>query len=149
MSWQLIRIFWLSLFALVLPAQALACLEHSPVASATVQSSCAQALIQQQAGDTHKPLDSAPTTESQYSGSAAALLNSVRWNISERYKVDDGDPDALGTVAPGYPQIDASLMLRFVQHMVPASYQHFHSCYRLSGWKETNALYVALNSHNF
>ncbi|MBY8070669.1 hypothetical protein KW492_20685 [Vibrio fluvialis] len=150
MSWHLIRIFWLSLFALVLPAQALACLEEqSATTNLSAPPSVVQTLNQQPTANEHKPVQSTPATQSHYAGSGLAILNSVRWNISERYSFSDGDPDVLDTVLPFYPIIDTSLVLRFLQRSTPAAYQGFHPSYRLSGWKETNAMYVALNSQYF
>lgn len=150
MSWHVIRIFWLSLFALVLPMQALACLDakpaHSPV---TAPAALIQDLLHQSTERDPQPLSKAPATDTEYARSAVAILNSVRWHASERYQLSDSDADPLDTVAPFYPLMDSSLALRFVERTVLASYQDFHPSYRLSGWKETNAMYVALNSQYF
>lgn len=114
MSWHLIRIFWLSLFALVLPAQALACLEEqSATTNLSAPPSVVQTLNQQPTANEHKPVQSTPATQSHYAGSGLAILNAVRWNISERYSFSDGDPDVLDTVPPFYPIIDTSLVCVF------------------------------------
>lgn len=148
MSWHSIRIFWLSLFALFLPTQALAYLENMPSASTSCDRSFVAGAQNQSTVNKGKvPLESTPATRTHYSGSRAAIVNSVRWNLSERYHGNEGDPDLLDTVAPFYPTVDTSLVLRFVQFSAQGGYQDFHPSYRLSGWKETNAMYVALNGH--
>lgn len=154
MSWHMIRIFWLSLIALVLPAQALASLDNNK--SASDKAAATLSALLQQSDEPESPAQpQAPQSETHHAGSKAALINSVRWTRSagyngrEGYNSYDGDPDLLDTVASFYPVTDPHQTIHLAQSTSPAPYQDFHSSYRLSGWKETNAMYVALNSQYF
>lgn len=154
MSWHIIRMFWLSFFALFFSAQAMACLDDQGAGAAVkhrvvAESRLIDAVLSEPASCHKKSSDSAPATQSQHSGSAVAILHSVRWHISQRYNVHDGDPDRLDLAPPWYPVSDTRLTQRFVQPPGYLAYQDFRPSYRLSGWKETNAMYVALNSHYF
>ncbi|KDM90728.1 hypothetical protein [Photobacterium galatheae] len=153
MSWHVIRIFWLSFFAWVLPAQAMACLDDKGAttgqSTVVVQSHLLDTVLSEHASQNQKPQNPVPATETRSAGSAVAILHSYRWNIPERHNVHDGEPDLSGWVPPLYPVTDTRLALRFVQPPKHVSYQDFHPSYRLSGWKETNAMYVALNSQYF
>lgn len=154
MSWHSIRVFWLSFFALFFSAQAMACLDEQGTGTTiksqvVAESRLLNAVLSEPSSRHKKSSDSAPATQSQHSGSAVAILHSVRWNISQRYNVHDGDPDRLDLTSSLYPVSDIRLMLRFVQPPEYVAYQDFRPSYRLSGWKETNAMYVALNSHYF
>lgn len=160
MSWHMIRIFWLSLIALVLPAQALASLDNHKSASGKAAATLS-ALLHQSDEPESPSQPQAPQSETHYTGSKAALINSVRWTRSagyneragfngrEGYNGHNGEPDLLDTVAPFYPVTDPHQTIHLAQSTAPAPYQDFHSSYRLSGWKETNAMYVALNSQYF
>ncbi|KKD00299.1 hypothetical protein [Photobacterium halotolerans] len=154
MSWQMIRMFWFSFFALFFSAQAMACPEDQDTGAAVKYQVVAEARLINAAlcepSARHKQSsDSAPVTQSQQSGSAVAILHSFRWNIPQRYHVHDGDPDRLDLTSLLYPVSDSRLTQRFVQPPDYVAYQDFRPSYRLSGWKETNAMYVALNSHYF
>ncbi|MEI8592625.1 hypothetical protein [Photobacterium sp. Hal280] len=152
MSWHIIRMFWLSFFALFFSAQAMACLDDQGAGASVkprvvAESRLINAVLSETSARHKQSSDSAPATQSQQSGSAVAILHSVRWNISQRYQVHDGDPVDL--TSPWYPISDSRLTQRFVQPSDYMAYQDFRPSYRLSGWKETNAMYVALNSHYF
>lgn len=142
MSWHMIRIFWLSLIALVLPAQALASLERDQSVPGKAAAALMALLHQNEQPDS-------PQSQTHFTGSKAALLNSLRGTFSERYNRQNTDTDSLDNITPFYPLADNRLTLQFARPLKPAPYQDFHSSYRLSGWKETNAMYVALNSQYF
>ncbi|WP_330961978.1 hypothetical protein [Photobacterium sp. 53610] len=153
MSWHVIRIFWLSFLALVFPAQAMACLDDKGAAitvKSTVisQSQLIDAVLCEHETQHQKPQNPSPVSETHHSGYAVAILHSYRWNIPDRNNLHDGEPDLLDT-PPFYPVSVPRLPLCLVRQPSYASYQDFPTSYRLSGWKETNAMYVALNSQYF
>ncbi|MBD8514182.1 hypothetical protein IFO68_15985 [Photobacterium sp. CAU 1568] len=154
MSWHIIRVFLLSFFALFFSALAMSCLDGQDTEATAkrlvvAESRLIDAVLSEPTSRQNKSSDSAPATQSQHSGSAVAILHSVRWHISQRYNVHDGDSDRLDLAPPWYQVSDARLLQRLAQSPRYLAYQDFRPSYRLSGWKETNAMYVALNSHYF
>ncbi|MGI3094779.1 hypothetical protein [Vibrio diabolicus] len=89
-----------------------------------------------------------PISESYARLDTLALFNTQRWVSHLREGLDDEHVDVVGDLnTPFY--VDAgyaySLMdINWRQNQY--TFYHFTSDHRISGWKETNAMYVALNS---
>ncbi|QUJ69333.1 hypothetical protein KDD30_21425 (plasmid) [Photobacterium sp. GJ3] len=149
----LIRFFWLLLFALALPAQAMACLSEPNTAASLKQIVAApptalkQNVRDEQPSAHNQP--SLPETQTGYAGSNVAILHSLRWSAPARFNAQGDDPNVADTTTLLFPQTGISLALRDLSHSRHLPYLNFHTSYRLSGWKETNAMYVALNRQYF
>ncbi|MGT0150413.1 hypothetical protein ACT691_17160 [Vibrio metschnikovii] len=89
-----------------------------------------------------------PTSDTLAKSIVQAILNPPRLQLTEiNLPLDNGFdfPHLEGNDA--LPRsIDAESYA--AQTWISIPYQHFHASHRLSGWKETNAMYVALNSHS-
>lgn len=90
----------------------------------------------------------APVSEGHANSDSSAIFNSQRWLSHVREGLDDEDVDFVGDLnAPYYADVGYSYSLININWRQNQSiFYHFTSAYRLSGWKETNAMYVALNS---
>lgn len=90
----------------------------------------------------------APATEGHANSDTSAIFNSQRWLSHVREGLDDEDVEFVGDLdAPFYADVGYSYSLININWRQNQSvFNHFTSDYRLSGWKETNAMYVALNS---
>ncbi|WP_295893371.1 hypothetical protein [uncultured Vibrio sp.] len=170
MSVRLIKLFWISFLALLLPSQAFAYLAKSdqalnaaqfefatngqydvtllafegalPSHESTVPSSNSLGSGTPSNTNNSNHHSPRPISQSELSDSAIAILNSNRWLsasslLEEAKDVESELLDAL-THLPHYKQANQPAYVSFEDA--------FASSHRISGWKETNALYVALNS---
>lgn len=167
MHWQFIKYVWFMILALVLPSQALAYLGESDssnlpsqYAALDINAFFNQEVISlvdmtpQTCGDVQNRLSIAyipieklpPTSKSVHSDTIPAIVSMARWSVSSRF-VDEGEPTFIDT-----PVIQEALAASFKLHLFPIAKisgwesRPSASNHRISGWKETNAMYVALNS---
>ncbi|MHA2725450.1 hypothetical protein [Vibrio campbellii] len=89
-----------------------------------------------------------PVSESHAFQDSLAIFNSQRWTSHLRENVEDEHIDFIGDLnAPFYADAGYAYSLIDISWRQNQSvFNHFVSDHRLSGWKETNAMYVALNS---
>ncbi|MGF1718779.1 hypothetical protein L4D20_01885 [Vibrio kyushuensis] len=164
-----IKIFWLTIFALLLPSQAFANLiqsdsihesklenseltyHHQPLLMVdqpsphTSLQSLFDSIVFESTEETPKPLAPRPVSQTEVIDSAIAIINSSRWSASSTQIEEASEPsseffDDL-THVPHYK--------RYLHAIYDVDFwvgDAFASEHRISGWKETNALYVALNS---
>lgn len=101
------------------------------------------------AGESQTNQDSAsfPVSQSYQRHDAAAILHAHRWSVAQR-EDSPQNSDPLFFSGLDQPNIHGNLFHlcgRLRQFELLRAY-HFSSNHRLAGWKETNAMYVALNS---
>lgn len=167
MHWQSIKYVWFIILALVLPSQALAYLsatdssnlpyqytvldintsfnqEVIPFCDASAQT---RGDVQNRLSIVYTPVEKLPpTSKSVHNDNNPAIVSMVRWGVSSRF-VDEGEPNFIDT-----PVIQAAVVPSFKLHLFPNAKisgwesRPSFSNHRISGWKETNAMYVALNS---
>ncbi|MFH0290899.1 hypothetical protein ACGRSR_25155 [Vibrio owensii] len=89
-----------------------------------------------------------PVSEGHALQDSLAIFNSQRWTSHLRENVDDEHIDFIGDLnAPFYADAGYAYSLMDISWRQNQSvFNQFVSDHRLSGWKETNAMYVALNS---
>lgn len=101
------------------------------------------------AGESRSEQDSVsyPVSQSYQRHDAAAILHANRWSVAQREdSPQNSDPFFFSGL--DQPNIHVSLShlgCRLRQLELLRAY-HFSPNHRLAGWKETNAMYVALNS---
>lgn len=147
--------FWLALFAVFIPSQALAYSESVDTSHQTVVT----VLFNSVANDESQVFDfsaqndlteqSSPVSESFNHRIVPAIVNLSRIQLSEimtSLDTNHGDVPHLDSHDPAYRSLAFDLPIN--QWLADRLYRQFPpSSHRLSGWKETNAMYVALNSH--
>lgn len=89
-----------------------------------------------------------PVSEGHAFQDSFAIFNSQRWTTHLRENIDDEHIDFIGDLnAPFYADAGYVYSLMDISwRQSQSTFNHFVSDHRLSGWKETNAMYVALNS---
>ncbi|EKO3821900.1 hypothetical protein NTH40_003464 [Vibrio harveyi] len=89
-----------------------------------------------------------PVSEGHAFQDSFAIFNSQRWTTHLRENIDDEHIDFIGDLnAPFYADAGYAYSLMDISwRQSQLTFNHFVSDHRLSGWKETNAMYVALNS---
>ncbi|WP_199450544.1 hypothetical protein [Vibrio harveyi] len=89
-----------------------------------------------------------PVSEGHAFQDSFAIFNSQRWTTHFRENIDDEHIDFIGDLnAPFYADAGYAYSLMDISwRQSQSTFNHFVSDHRLSGWKETNAMYVALNS---
>ncbi|WP_274884628.1 hypothetical protein [Vibrio harveyi] len=89
-----------------------------------------------------------PVSEGHAFQDSFAIFNSQRWTTYLRENIDDEHIDFIGDLnAPFYADAGYAYSLMDISwRQSQSTFNHFVSDHRLSGWKETNAMYVALNS---
>ncbi|RIW13066.1 hypothetical protein [Vibrio harveyi] len=89
-----------------------------------------------------------PVSEGHAFQDSFAIFNSQRWTTHLRENIDDEHIDFIGDLnAPFYADAGYAYSLMDISwRQNQSTFNHFVSDHRLSGWKETNAMYVALNS---
>ena len=89
-----------------------------------------------------------PVSEGHAFQDSFAIFNSQRWTSHLRENIEDEHIDFIGDLnAPLYADAGYAYSLMDISWRQNQSvFNHFVSDHRLSGWKETNAMYVALNS---
>ncbi|MFZ3419730.1 hypothetical protein [Vibrio harveyi] len=89
-----------------------------------------------------------PVSEGHAFQDSFAIFNSQRWTTHLRENIDDEHIDFIGDLnAPFYADAGYAYSLMDISwRQSQSTFNHFVSDHRLSGWKETNTMYVALNS---
>ena len=89
-----------------------------------------------------------PISESYVFRDSLVIFSSPRWAAHLRGNIDDEHIDFIGDLkAPFYADVGFAYSLINIRWRQTRSvFNHFTSDHRLSGWKETNAMYVALNN---
>ncbi|NRF14618.1 hypothetical protein [Vibrio coralliilyticus] len=155
MAQRLIKFFWLTLLTMVLPTQALAYFAQAEnEASARLNRHTANVLPQSQADyqtlfeeSQQEETSQSPVSQSEIDTDVLAIVQFNRWSLSDRHSEEGEAP---GT-SDGHYSSQASLPLNslysypLVQNGCWVD-NSFTSNHRISGWKESNALYVALNA---
>lgn len=152
---RLISIIWLFMFAMVLPTQAFGYLlqAESEVSARLNSGTNAQTLYTHQAvqalfDKVKQQPESEPVTQSEVSQDWLAIIHGHRWlngnrHFAEGESSSNGDlPNVESAAVPLYHLYNK--LPRVEQYLAQAA--RYPSSYRISGWKESNALYVALNS---
>ncbi|OEE79295.1 hypothetical protein [Vibrio ordalii] len=172
MHWHFIKYVWFTFLAVVLPSQAFGCLiesethshaepkvslqrdaEKTSLTAIVHQQTLPQAIAiqqpisdQQSISDQQDKQTAPPVSKSLHSDTSAAIVTASRWGVTSRVVEYDGPtfvdntPDYDVTVAP------FRLYLFPVAELAAWQARPYSSHHRISGWKETNAMYVALNS---
>lgn len=172
MHWHFIKYVWFTFLAVVLPSQAFGCLiesethshaepkvslqrdaEKTSLTAIVDQQTLPQAIAiqqpisdQQSISDQQDKQTAPPVSKSLHSDTSAAIVTASRWGVTSRVVEYDGPtfvdntPDYDVTVAP------FRLYLFPVAELAAWQARPYSSHHRISGWKETNAMYVALNS---
>ncbi|USD35217.1 MULTISPECIES: hypothetical protein [Vibrio] len=155
MAQRFIHFFWFLLLAMVLPTQAMAYFTQAENdASARLSRHTTQILPQCQAGyqtlfeeSQQEDTPQQPISQSEVGVDVVAILPLSRWSLSDRHTEEREAPGA----SDGHYSGQAQLPLHSL-YLYPLASQgywvthSFSSNHRISGWKESNALYVALNS---
>lgn len=165
MHWHFIKYVWFTLLAVVLPSQAFGyliesethshaerkvILQHGEKTSLTAivyQQTLPQAIaIQQPISDQQDKQTVPPVSKSLHSDTSAAIVTASRWGVTSRVVEYDGPTFVDNT--PNYDVTVAPFRLYLFPVAELAAWQArpYSSNHRISGWKETNAMYVALNS---
>ncbi|MBN3494014.1 MULTISPECIES: hypothetical protein [Vibrio] len=155
MAQRLIKFFWLTLLTMVLPTQAMAYFTQAEnEASARLAPPTTDAAPQSQADyqtlfeeSQQEETSQNPVSQSEIDTDVLAIVHFNRWSLSDRHSEEGEAP---GT-SDGHYSSQASLPLNSLYtyslfdngSWVENS---FTSNHRISGWKESNALYVALNA---
>ncbi|EGR7968431.1 hypothetical protein OTE47_000415 [Vibrio vulnificus] len=152
---SLLRLFALLLTLVMMPVEVIASIAESNQRNHAANGQFT--VLKHQIGPTaqetiqHEESDSSPlpVSESHFKTDAAGILNAGRWNVSQREEnasdttplmFGDGhaSPDAL-------PNVHVNVVCAIARKALQTQY-HYVANHRLAGWKETNAMYVALNS---
>ena len=155
MAQRLIKFFWLTLLTMVLPTQAMAYFTQAEnEASARLARPTTDAVPQSQADyqtlfeeSQQEETSQNPVSQSEIDTDVLAIVHFNRWSLSALHSEEGEAP---GT-SDGHYSSQASLPLNSLYtyslfdngNWVENS---FTSNHRISGWKESNALYVALNA---
>lgn len=101
------------------------------------------------AGESQTNQDSAsfPVSQSYQRHDAAAILHANRWSVAQR-EDSPQNSDPLFFSGLDQPNIHGNLfhLCDCLRQLELLRAYHFSPNHRLAGWKETNAMYVALNS---
>lgn len=152
---RFISYIWLFTLAMVLPSQAFAYLvqaenEASARLSYRINSFLPQSQLdlQSQFEEVKKESQSEPVTQSHFTQDWLAIVNTNRWLHSTRL-IDEGDSASSLDLPSFEPAIEALFRLHKSPslHATNALATRYSSSSRVAGWKESNALYVALNAH--
>lgn len=142
------------MFAMVLPTQAFGYVlqAESDVSARLSSGANAPTLYTHQAvqvlfDKVKQQPESEPVTQSEVSQDWLAMIHGHRWLNGNRH-FDEGEPSSNGdlpNIEPAaVPLYRLYKLSRVEQYLAQVS--RYPSPYRISGWKESNALYVALNS---
>lgn len=153
---RVIKLFWLAMLAMVLPTQAVAYfaqaesdisarLDRSKQASQSLSKAASQALFET-TRDEHDS-DSQPVSQSEGQVDVVAIIHLNRWGVSGRWleEADNNPSDEFSAPSGSLPP--RKLYCHpVVQTLAYWAKSDFTANHRISGWKDSNALYVALNS---
>lgn len=147
-----LHLFWLVLFAALLPMQGQTAATNIDAEPWTNTQEWQQSFPAWEWGQLAPEIENTsstvippPITEVPQIGPRQGILCSPRWILSETHLENENDADVHHSGLDLAPCLNTSLMM-VPEQWVIQPYQHFHASHRLSGWKETNAMYVALNS---
>lgn len=89
-----------------------------------------------------------PVSEGHNTSDTLAIIDPQRRASNLREGLDEGDVDSIGDLnSPFYATVEDTYRLVAINwHQNQSVFCHLNSEHRISGWKETNAMYVALNS---
>lgn len=152
---RLISIIWLFMFAMVLPTQTFGYLwkAESEVSARLISGTNAPTLyahptVQTLFDKVKQQPESEPVTQSEVSQDWLAIIHSHRW-LNDNRHFDESEsssnvdlPIVESAAVPLYRLYNK--LLRVELYLAPVA--RYPSSYRISGWKESNVLYVALNS---
>ncbi|ASU24269.1 hypothetical protein CCZ37_17635 [Vibrio qinghaiensis] len=172
MHWHFIKYVWFTFLAVVLPSQAFGYLiesethrdaepkvslqrdaEKMPLTAIVDQQTLPQAIAIQQPISDQQSISvqqdkqtAPPVSKSLHSDTSAAIVTASRWGVTSRVVEYDGPTFVDNT--PNYDVTVAPFRLYLfpVAELVAWQARPYSSHHRISGWKETNAMYVALNS---
>lgn len=148
----------LSLLALLLPVQKWTAVElntaytYVPVLAVSDDAVSHDAVAHDIHGKVLNRSHSVPHSTQNAGPSSEAVIHQGRWTLGLRSATNDNTDD--NNEPLGFSELDSLVWLiaetpssSFVAMRLPQTpYQHGFSDHRLSGWKESNALYVALNA---
>ncbi|WP_117232873.1 hypothetical protein [Vibrio maerlii] len=144
MSWLVIRNVWMLLLAMALsPVQVSAA--HSSTTPIDID-----ALYTVNLSDSESNSESSsqvPISQSRVTQDAVGIFSSHRWSSNLRKTVDDeGETFDSQSFNPFYTNIGYAYSLSDIRWLHNQStFYHYSPNHRLSGWKDSNAMYVALN----
>ena len=149
---SVIAYIWLLTLATVLPLQSYAHLLHSDNAlynhpTTTLSAADREHRYSQDVEDEIKQNDSTPVSQVDSTRELVAFLNAPRW-LSPTHHTDETEPS--GNPPSSYQPDSVPHYQLYPQPTASSSIGkplRYVSTYRISGWKESNALYVALNAH--
>ncbi|QIL86926.1 hypothetical protein G7083_13675 (plasmid) [Vibrio sp. HDW18] len=158
MFWRALIACWLVVFALALPAPLLACaleqkasesLDHGKPSTLPLSSTFSFTKAERVAHSA-PPASSIPRSQSDVTPTPRAILNHALNGLAQRLAAGssdlpfDSDPESspwpMLAIAPHSVALDDS------SRHLNRSYDFFSATHRIAGWKESNAMYVALNS---
>lgn len=133
---NVVRLMWVLVFVMALPLQALSQVkfDHHTAPFISVsghsQSSPAQ-----------------PVTQTITNEQTQGILSSLRWNHFQRH-LDEHEPsESFSILEPILSQHASLSRVLSSKELYSWLCRDCTAKYRLSGWKESNAMYVALNGH--
>ncbi|EGQ8096660.1 hypothetical protein RUK17_002033 [Vibrio cholerae] len=140
---------WFALLAVALPSQVFAYALESEASSACPEASIStNPILESDWLLSSAPQPAIPSSQSHVSHSAYAILNHSRHAPTQRLLVGCGSDLPLDADFDE-PQLGTSHsrpLFATTTDYCNRSYDFFTSSHRLAGWKESNAMYVALNS---
>lgn len=152
---RFISYIWLFTLAMVLPSQAFAYLLQAENEASARLNYRINALLPQSKSDFQALFDqvreepqSEPVTKSDLAQDWLAIVNANRWLHATRF-IDDAE----STPSIELPGFEPAIVALFRLYKLPSFYTsnalatRYTSPNRIAGWKESNALYVALNGH--
>lgn len=155
MAQRLIKFFWLTLLAMVLPTQAMAYFTQAEDDASARLSSHATKILPQSKADYQALFEESqqentpqqPASQSEIDADVVAIVQLNRWSLSDRHTEDGEAPGTSDGQNSGQAQLPLHTL--YLYPLASSGYwvtHSFASNHRISGWKESNALYVALNS---
>ncbi|KJY82814.1 hypothetical protein TW81_11400 [Vibrio galatheae] len=150
---RIVSYLWLFTLALAMPAQAFAYLLQAENEAAARLDNRSHALLPLSKSGAQALFDqvkrtSQPETQSDQSHDWLALITTNRLLAVARY-LDENETPSGTDLSSFEPIVPALFRLYQLPKLKTGSglVTHYSSSYRISGWKESNTLYVALNGH--
>ncbi|MDC5855404.1 hypothetical protein [Vibrio europaeus] len=150
---RIVSYIWLFTLAMALPTQGFAYVLQAENEASARLNYRANALLPLSNSDFQALFDevkqepqSEPITKADFSQDWLAIINANRWLNVTRY-LDEGESSS----NIDFPSFEPTAIALFRLYKLPkiesglGVTSRYNSPYRISGWKETNALYVALN----
>lgn len=158
MFWRALITCWLVVVAFALPAPLFACaleqkasesLDHAKPSILPFSSTLSLTRAERVAHSAPPP-GSIPRSQSDVTPTPRAILNHALNGLAQRLAAGssdlpfDSDPES--SPWPMLVTTPYSVVIDDSNHHLNRSYDFFSATHRLAGWKESNAMYVALNS---